>query len=108
MVWLFTPPQGNEKEREEILEESNESIRIPVGSYYYWIRVEGEVAELCRITENLKSHISYEVLHHALLGITDDDIEEAICQANGELTVNKEYPISGHIKTRLQSLYEPA
>ena len=51
--------------------------------------------------------ILYEVLLHDSLGITDDDLDDAVLKMEGDFRMNGEYRISDHIKTKLQILHEP-
>jgi hypothetical protein len=105
MVWLFAPPQGKRDGPLPSLEETDIYASMLIGSHRYWIRVWGGITELCRRKDD--QLIAYEVLRHEQLGISDDDIEDAIRQANGEVTVNRDYPVSDHIRRKLQILYEP-
>lgn len=107
LEWLFVSPKRHKIELGLAEEDPDEFTRDLIGSHYYWIRVQQYIPELCRMANRTDNLILYEVLQHENLGITDDDLEHAVNRANGELTVNREYRISGHIKTKLQILYEP-
>jgi hypothetical protein len=107
MAWLFLSPLEGKKQPDRRLNEIVDAVRLQIGSYYYWIRVIQSIPELCRLEVRKDSLILYEVLQHDNLGISDDDLEDAVRQANGELIVAREYRISNHIKRKLQVLYAP-
>lgn len=107
LEWLFVSPKRRKMELGLAAEDLDEFTRVLIGSHYYWIRVQQCTPELCRMANRTDNLILYEVLQHENLGISYDDLEHAVHHANGELTVNREYRISGHIKTKLQILYEP-
>jgi hypothetical protein len=107
MAWLFIPPLERKKEPDWRLDEDIDEVRLQIGSYYYWIRLIQSIPELCRLAVRRDSLILYEVLQHDNLGITNDDLEDAVRQADGELIVAREYRISNHIKRKLQILYAP-
>ena len=106
LLWLFASPYENVNEPEWDFKGPDQEARILIGSYYYWIRVQQGIPELCRMANRKDALTIYEVLHHRNLEISEDDIIDAIRLGNGELTVSREYPISDHIKRKLQILYE--
>jgi hypothetical protein len=107
MEWLFLSPLERKRDPDWNLGHINDPGRILIGSHYYWIRVLQSVPELCRMADRKDSLVLYEVLHHENLGISADDLEDAVRQANGELMVSQEYPVSDHVKRKLQILNEP-
>jgi hypothetical protein len=107
MSWLYLQPLERKKEPDWRINGITDSARVQIGSYHYWIRMIQNIPELCRMTVRRDSLILYEVLHHDNLGISDDDLEDAVRQADGELIIAREYRISNHIKRKLQILYAP-
>ncbi len=107
MAWLFFSPLEKRRENEWKPGGDTGEVNIQIGAHYYWIRRIQGVLELCRLTVRRDSLILYEVLQHDILGISYDDLEDAVRMANGELSLGREYPISDHIKRKLQILYAP-
>jgi len=104
LVWLFTPFPNKRIEADFTIKEPVPDPGILVGTHRYWIRAYGSTVELCRSADD--PLIAYEVLHSQSLGITREDIEDAVCKADEELAFNKVYPISDRIKKQLQIIYD--
>jgi hypothetical protein len=107
LVWLFPSLMERKKEPDWKWDENTENRRLQIGSHYYWIRMVENNPELCRMAVRKDSLILHEVLENDNLGITNDDLEDAVRQDHGELMVSPEYRISNHIKRKLQILYAP-
>lgn len=107
MAWLFLSPLERRQEPENRFNGDIDKKRLQIGSYYYWVRVIQSIPELCRLAVRKDSLILYEVLQHNSMGISDDDLEDAVRQDDGELIFSREYRISNHIKRKLQILYAP-
>jgi hypothetical protein len=107
MAWLFLSPLESRQEPENRFDGDIDKKRLQIGSYYYWVRVIQSIPELCRLAVRKDSLILYEVLQHNSMGISDDDLEDAVRQDDGELIFSREYRISNHIKRKLQILYAP-
>jgi hypothetical protein len=107
MAWLSLSPLEKRRENEWRPGVDTGEVKVQIGFHYYWIqRIQG-FPELCRLAVRRDSLILYEVLQHDILGISDDDLEDAVRLANGELYLSRDYPISDHIKRKLQILYAP-
>jgi hypothetical protein len=106
LEWLSVPPRKRTPKKYTTLDAAA-SVSVPVGSHAYWIRVQQFQPELCRMACRKDALIMYEVLLHDSLGITDDDLDDAVLKTEGDFRVNGEYRISDHIKTKLQILHEP-
>jgi hypothetical protein len=107
MAWLFLSPLERRREIDLMMNGDVSDLKLQIGSYYYWIRRIQNIPELCRLAVRRDSFILYEVLQHDNLGISDDDLEDAVRQADGELCPGQEFRISNHIKRKLQILYAP-
>jgi hypothetical protein len=107
MAWLVLSPLERINEPNYQVDTDVDKIRLQIGSYYYWVRMVQSIPELCRLAVRTDSLILYEVLQHSSLGISDDDLEDAVRQDDGELIVSRDYRISNHIKRKLQILYAP-
>jgi hypothetical protein len=107
MAWLFLPPLEGRKGTDTMQKGGAGELKLQIGPHLYWIQRIQSVPELCRLAVRRDSLVLYEVLEHDSLGISDDDLEDAVRQANGELIASREYRISNHIKRKLQILYAP-
>lgn len=84
-----------------------DEVKIQIGSCYYWIRMSRGTIELCRAPVRNDGLVLHEVLQHDNLGITDDDLEDAVRLEGGDPDADRELHISSHIKGKLQILYAP-
>jgi hypothetical protein len=77
-----------------------------INSSYYYIRKQDKELQLCRIIYGNGKIFFHEIVDHQKHGISDDDIEIAICLDPGRLITPDHYVISPHIETKLRTLYD--
>jgi len=102
----YIMPDASEPEYEEILERLQDYQSSLIGSSYYYIRAGEGYFSLCRIVPGGGKVFFHEVVDHEKHGISEDDIEEAIQQDTGKLTLPTYYPISPHIEQKLRVVLE--
>ena len=91
---------------DEILEQLQEYHRSLIGSSYYYIRMENDRTNLCRIVPGAGKIFFHEIVDHEKHGVSDDDLEEAVSLGEGSFTTPGYYPVSGHIETKLRVLLD--
>jgi hypothetical protein len=102
----YIMPDASEPDYESILEQLQEYQSSLIGSSYYYIRAGDGYCTLCRIVPGGGKLFFHEVVDHEKYGISEDDLEEAIQQDIGTLTLPSHYPISPHIEQKLRILYD--
>jgi hypothetical protein len=91
---------------DEILEQLQEYHRSFIGSSYFYIRVEKDRTNLCRIVPGAGKLFFHEIVNHEKHGISDEDLEEAVSLGEGSFTTPGYYPVSAHIETKLRVLLD--
>lgn len=107
MKALHRSPFGRGRGSGRDLNDDPDEVKLQIGTCCYWIRMTGGKAELCRQAVGCDTPVLHEVLRYDDLGITDDDLEDAVRLAGGETDMDRELPISNHIKGKLQILFAP-
>jgi hypothetical protein len=102
----YIMPDASAPAYDEILEQLQEYHRSLIGSSYYYIRVEREQANLCRIVPGAGKIFFHEVVDYGKFGISEDDIEEAVSMDPGSFSVPGYHPVSAHIESKLRVLFE--
>ncbi|MFA5266455.1 MAG: hypothetical protein WC379_00670 [Methanoregula sp.] len=98
----YIRPDASVPEYDEILEQLQEYQRSLIGSSYYYIRVENDRMFLCRILPGGGKIFYHEIVDHDKHGISEDDLEEAVCLDTGMLTKAGYHQISPHIESKLR------
>lgn len=102
----YIMPDASEPDYRAILEQLQDYQSSLIGSSYYYIRAgEGDYS-LCRIVPGGGKIFFHEIVDHEKHGISEDDLEEAIQQDTGQLTIPSHYPISPHIEQKLRVLLD--
>jgi hypothetical protein len=102
----YIMPDASEPDYQAILEQLQDYPSSLIGSSYYYIRAGEEYCTLCRIVPGGGKIYFHEIVDHEKHGISDDDLEEAIQQDTGQLTIPSHYPISPHIEKKLRVLLD--
>jgi hypothetical protein len=102
----YIMPDASEPDYRAILEQLQDYQSSLIGSSYYYIRAGEGYCSLCRIVPGGGKIFFHEVVDHEKLGISEDDLEEAIQQDTGTLTIPSHYPISPHIEMKLHTLLD--
>lgn len=102
----YIMPDASEPDYEAILEQLQEYQYSLIGSSFYYIRAGENDLSLCRIVPGGGKIFFHEVVDHEKHGISTDDLEEAIQQDTGVLTIPSHYPISPHIEMKLHALLD--
>lgn len=102
----YIMPDASEPDYRAILEQLQDYQSSLIGSSYYYIHAGEGSCCLCRIVPGGGKIFFHEIVDHEKHGISDDDLEEAIQQDAGKLTIPSHYPISPHIEQKLRVLYD--
>ncbi len=102
----YVMPDASEPDYLSILEQLQDYQSSLIGSSYYYIRAGDGYLSLCRIVPGGGKIFFHEVVDHEKLGISEDDLEEAIQQDTGTLTIPSHYPVSPHIEMKLHALLD--
>ena len=102
----YIMPDASEPDYETILEQLQDHQSSLIGSSYYYIRAGEGLCSLCRIVPGGGRIFFHEIVDHDKLGISEDDLEEAIQQDTGALTIPSHYPVSPHIEMKLHALLD--
>ncbi len=102
----YIMPDASEPDYMEILDQVQEYQRSLIGNSYYYIRTGDGYASLCRIIPGAGKVFFHEVVDHQKYGISDEDIEESICEDRGTFTVPGHHPVSSHVEMKLRALLE--
>lgn len=98
----YVMPDASIPAYDEILEQLQEYQRSLIGSSYYYIRVENDRMFLCRILPGGGKIFYHEIVDHEKHGISEDDLEEAVCLDTGQLSKPGYHQISSHIESKLR------
>jgi hypothetical protein len=102
----YIRPDASIPEYDEILKQLHDYHRSLIGSSYYYIRVENERTNLCRILPGGGKIFFHEIVDHEKHGISEDDLEEAVRFDTGSFSTPGYYPVSPHIETKLRVLLD--
>ncbi|NTV00403.1 MAG: hypothetical protein HGA55_04685 [Methanoregulaceae archaeon] len=102
----YIQPDASVPEYDEILEQLQEYQRSFIGSSYYYIRAEKDNMFLCRILPGGGKIFFHEIVDHEKHGISEDDLEEAVCLDTGLLSRSGYHQISPHIESKLRVLLD--
>jgi hypothetical protein len=102
----YIMPDASVPDYDEILEQLQEYQRSLIGSSYYYIRVENDRMYLCRILPGGGKIFFHEIVDHGKHGISEDDLEEAVCVDTGQLSKAGYHQISPHIESKLRVLLD--
>jgi hypothetical protein len=102
----YIMPDASEPDYVAILEQLQEYQSSRIGSSYYYVHAGGESCSLCRIVHGGGKIFFHEVVDHEKHGISEDDLEEAIQQDTGILTIPSHHPISSHIESKLHAILD--
>ncbi len=98
----YIRPDASVPEYDAILEQLQEYHRSLIGSSYYYIRAENDRMCLCRILPGGGKIFFHEIVDHEKHGISEDDLEEAVCLDTGQLSGAGYHQISPHIESKLR------
>jgi hypothetical protein len=98
----YVRPDASVPEYDAILEQLQEYHRSPIGSSYYYIRVENGRKFLCRILPGGGKIYFHEIVDHGKYGIAEDELEESVRLDNGSFSAPGYYPVSPDIETKLR------
>jgi hypothetical protein len=102
----YIRPDASIPEYDEILAQLQEYHRSLIGSSYYYILVENERTNLCRILLGGGKIFFHEIVDHEKHGISENDLEEAVRLDIGSFSTPGYYPVSPHIETKLRVLLD--
>jgi hypothetical protein len=102
----YIRPDASMPEYDEILAQLQEYHRSLIGSSYYYIRVENERTNLCRILPGGGKIFFHEIVDHEKHGISEDDLEEAVRFDTGSFSTPGYFPVSPHIETKLRVILD--
>ena len=102
----YIMPDASEPDYQTILEQLQDYQSLLIGSSYYYIRAGEGYCTLCRIVPGGGKIFFHEIVDHEKHGRSEDDLEEAIQQDTGQLTITSHYPISPHIERKLRVVME--
>jgi hypothetical protein len=102
----YIRPDASIPEYDEILEQLQVYHRSLIGSSYYYIRVENDKTNLCRILPGGGKIFFHEIVDHEKHGISEDDLEAAVRFDAGLFSTSGYYPVSPHIETKLRVLLD--
>lgn len=102
----YVMPDASEPDYRAILEQLQDYQSSLIGSSYYYIRASEGDYSLCRIVPGGGKIFFHEIVDYEKHGISEDDLEEAIQQDTGKLTIPSHYPISPHIEQKLRVLFD--
>ena len=102
----YSMPDSSEPDYEEILEQVQEYQTSFIGNSYYYIRTDESYSSLCRIIHGGGRVFFHEIVDHRTHGISDEDLERAICEDFGIFSLPGHHPISPHIEMKLRALLD--
>ena len=102
----YIMPDASEPDYAAILEQLQQFQYSLIGSSYFYIRAGDDNCSLCRIVPGGGKIYFHEIVDHEKLGISEDDLEEAVQQDTGKLTIPSHYPITPHIEMKLHALLD--
>jgi hypothetical protein len=102
----YVMPDASVPAYDEILVQLQDYHRSLIGSSYYYIRAKDQRISLCRIVPGAGKIFFHEIVDHGKLGISEDDIEEAVSMDPGSFSTPGYYPISAHMESKLRVLFD--
>jgi len=99
----YVRPDASVPEYDAILGQLQEYHRSPIGSSYYYIRVEDDRKFLCRILPGGGKIYFHEIVDHEKYGIAEDELEESVRLDKGSFSTPGYHPVSPNIETKLRT-----
>jgi len=100
----YLMPDRSAPNYEQIIEQLQNCGNSPIGSSYYYVKVDENWHSLCRIIHGGGKVFFHEVIDHQKYSITDKDIDEVVKPERRISSLPGHYPVSPEIETKLRTL----